>query len=161
MNEFIFSHRPLAGVSVGAFSENGMLYVAFSLVNDGTSRNAILHPERRDTFSRPIARNIIRGRIETMREPSQNFVSNGSGALVEQPSTTDFGVVFETPMSARQFISRFRETFKPDAEENDDFLISTGDFAGVEVRYRPTADEILDRIMNLANEVVANASASV
>ena len=146
----IFTHRPIAGVSVGARTVDNALVVAFALVNNGYSRNGNHWEECEDTFSRATARAIINGRI--------------SASAVGNESTLT--MVLETEMTARQFIAGFRQTFKPDPEENDDFLVSTMEMGiredeQIEVRFRPTAEELLERLRTLTEEVVANASASV
>lgn len=140
MNNTIFSHRPAAGVSVGARNVDNQLVIAFALVNDGTSRNGFMHEDRADTFCRKTARSIVEGRIN-------NALEGGTpGNMV---------VVFSTEMTAQQFMSAFRPTFKPDHDESDSFLADIMDFGGVEVRYRPEAREIVRRVIELANDVVA------
>lgn len=151
--ETIYSHRPRAGVSVGARNVNGTLYVAFALVNDGSSRNGIFWQDRRDTFCRTTARSIINGRID-------HAVCVENAAQVDHP----FVLSFETNMTPRQFMAEFRQGFKPTPDETDTVLNmvvppSENDYA-VEARYRMTADAITETITNLATEV-ANAGASV
>jgi len=150
--ETIFSHRSLAGVSVGARNVDGTLYVAFALVNDGSSRNGIFWQDRRDTFCRATARLIINGRIN-------NAIANGA------PDDSFMILSFETDMTARQFIAAFRPGFKPTPDETDNFLIETAEFGegeeAVEVRYRAQALDIVQRLIALSMEVVANASARV
>ncbi len=145
----IFSHRPIAGVSVGAFNTGSQLFVAFAVVNDGSSRNGIYWEDRIDSFSRATARAIINGRISAAQ--------NGD----EVP----FTLSFDTDMTARQFIAGFRKGFKPTPDETDDFLtdaVSFGEGDGeIEVRYRPFADFLVGKMTTLAEEVIANASASV
>lgn len=143
----VFSHRPLAGVSVGAFNDNGRLYVGFSIVNDGTSRNGLFWRDRKDTFSRATARSIINGRI----------------ASAVAGNTVPLTLVFETPVTSRQFIAALRETFKPTTDETDDFLSDQIQFPEfeIEIRTRPLASEIADRLTALANEIVANAGTRV
>jgi len=170
MNNVIFSHRPVAGVSVGAFAENGRLFVAFAFTNDGISRNGLMHEDHRDIFSRSRARKIIEGRINKMRTPSGQFTKfgespTGRAVLREQPTPTRFGVVLDTNMSAHEFMAGFRETFKPTPDEGDDFMsnvINFGEAYGdMEVRSRPSIDDMEGRLLALASEVIANASASV
>ena len=143
--ETIFSHRPLAGVSVGACnSDSGdTLFIAFALVNDGTSRSNLYEAERQDNFCRNTARNIIRTRLESLL--------SGNDAVMT--------LTLDTSMSARDFMKSFRETFKPTVDETDDFLNDIGEFSGVEVRYR--ASDIVVRVTQAVHEVIANASASV
>ena len=170
-NNIVFSHRPVAGVSVGALSENGRLFVAFAIVNDGVSRNGIHHPDRQDQFSRATARAIISSRINTMstREGMQFVAENPGGPLRQQlPEPTRFGLVFETDMTDRQFMAEFRQSFKPTLDESDEFLfeiihfgIIEEDNEPVEVRMRPFVVDIAGRLEVLATEVIANASASV
>ena len=161
-NNIIFSHRPKAGVSAGAFNEEGKLFVAFAFTNDGFSCNGIKHADRLDSFSRAVARAIITGRIENLRTPSGQFVADpGSSVFREQPTETAFGLVFETDMPARVFMARFRETFKPTVDESDDFMSIVIDFEGVETRGTLMASEKFDRVNTLANEVVTNASVSL
>lgn len=145
MNEVIFSHRPRTGVSVAASSDGNKLFFAIALTNDGVSRNSILHEDRRDSFSRDKARNILRGRIE---------------ALVNGRSH-NMGAVYETALNARDFMARFRETFKPDVEENDVFLCQIESFSGIDVRYRASANDIIDRLFMLADKTVYNVQAKV
>lgn len=149
----IFTHRPRAGVSVGARNVDGILFVAFALVNDGTSRNGIFWQDRRDTFCRGTARAIINGRID-------DAIANGVS------SDSDMVLTFLTDMTAHQFIAGFRQTFKPTPDETDDYLNLTLTFGKteeneVDVRYRLTANEIIERLTTLATEVTANAGASV
>ena len=148
---YIYSHRPQAGVSVGAFGSNGTLYVAFSLVNDGTSCQGNYWPEREDIFSRAVARQIIQGRIEH--------------AISVENVDNPFVLSFETNMTAREFMADFRQTFKPTADETDDFLENSIQYESgedsIDIRFRPAADQILERLTELATEVVANASARV
>ena len=145
----IFTHRPLAGVSAGAFSTGSRLFVAFSFVNDGSSRNGIFWDDRQDTFSRSTARAIINGRLSAAQ----------AGDKV--PMTFSF----ETDMTSRQFIAAFRQTFKPTPDETDDFLSAVASLEDgedeIEVRFRPFAEALVDKMAVLAEEVVANASASV
>jgi 5-carboxymethyl-2-hydroxymuconate isomerase len=148
-NDTIYTHRPIAGVSVGARSHNGRLYIAFSLVNDGFSRNGKFWQDRRDNFSREIARSIINGRIDRMINDVHD-------------TELQMGIFLQTDMTARRFISLFREIFKPDTNENDNFLVNTLDFGnGLDLRSRPQACQIVDRLTDLANEVIANESANV
>ena len=145
-NTAVFSHRPAAGVSVGAYSDGTTLFVTVALVNDGTSKKGIFHEDRRDQFSHKEARSIIRERLSDMVF---------SGKQIAE------GVVFVTSMSSREFMNQFRERFKPTPDESDEVLSSSDEFGDVGVRYRLTADEIFNRVMNMANEVVADASARV
>ena len=142
--ETIFTHRPLAGVSVGARNVAGTLFVAFSLVNDGTSRNGVMWGDRRDRFCRRTARAVLNGRLDGAVE---NGIAEDNNLIL----------AFESDISARKFIASFRETFKPVPDETDDFLSSTvqfgeGEFA-VDLRFRPYANEIVERLTELANEV--------
>jgi hypothetical protein len=145
MNNVIFSHRPNAGVSVGAYSDGTKLYVAVALVNDGTSRKGLFHADRRDSFSRKGARLRIAGRITKMIEAG----------------TCASGITFDTTMPAHKFMGEFRELFKPTPDESDNVLTALGGFGGVEVHHRPSADTLFDTVMILANKVIANESASV
>lgn len=140
MNNTVFSHRPLAGVSIAATSSGGKLYFAIALANDGTSRNQIFHRERRDSFSRPVARNILRGRLENLKNGGHDYM----------------GVTFDTNMNTRDFMARVRKHFKPTPDESDSFLCETEERFGMEWRYRPSAAKIVEKIMHVANEVVAN-----
>lgn len=105
----IFSHRPIAGISVGARKVDGMLYVAFALVNDGTSSNGVFWQDRRDQFSRAVARQIINGRLDYAIDKENVIEANNPYILS-----------FETDMSARQFMAAFRKTFKPVPDESDE-----------------------------------------
>jgi hypothetical protein len=140
----IFSHRPLAGVSVGAYSVDGTLYVAFALVNDGISRKGFLHEDHVDSFVRKEARSVINSRIRSV------IKGNHQRPLV---------MSFDTEMTGHEFMKDFREVFKPTVDETDDFLSEVGNFAGVEVRTR--ADNIVERITQAVNGVIVNASTSV
>ncbi len=170
MNNIIFSHRPIAGVSVGAFTENGRLFVAFSFTNDGISRNGLMHKDRLDIFSRSKARKIIEGRINKMRIPSGQFTKfgegpNGRSVLLEQPTPTRFGIVFDTSMSAQAFMSAFRETFKPTPDESDEFMSLVVSFTcsinhteeSTVARSRPSIADMEGRLTDLAGKVIANA----
>jgi len=140
----IFSHRPLAGVSVGAYSTNGTLFVAFALVNDGISRRGFFHEDHEDSFSRKEARSHVNSRIRSALN------GNSNRPLV---------MSFETDMNDRDFMKVFRQTFKPTVDESDDFLSEIGQFAGVEVRTR--ADDIVERLTQAVNGVIVNASTSI
>jgi hypothetical protein len=165
MTNTVFTHRPKAGVSVGARNVNGVLYVAFALTNDGTSSNGIFWKERRDTFSRATARMIINGRID-------HAVSVENVTEVDSPLVLSF----ETDVTAHQFIMAFRQTFKPTTDETDDFLsFLTSDLSddeqetirqlveGLEpvARFRPTANMIVSRLTHLVNEIINHESASI
>ena len=160
MTDLVFSHRPLAGVSVGALSENGRLFVAFALVNDGTSRNGIYHDDREDSFSRARARAILESRINTMRTPSGMFVAESiGGTMVEEATPVRFGMSFETPMTSREFMRTFRDTFKPTVDETDEFLVITCEYGfedqdKIELRIRPQAKQIVSRLETLVQEVI-------
>lgn len=137
MNEVIFSHRPIFGVSVAAVSNGSQLFFSYSLVNNGVSSNERFNAERRDSFSRTIARNILRGRLS---------------ALVEGTGTQ--GIVFDTNISAREFMAEFRKTFKPDQDEVEGLFETTfGD--------RMNANQIVKTIYELANDVIAEKTESV
>jgi len=146
-----FSHRPRAGVSVGAFSTGDRLIVAFAIVNDGTGRSGLFHPDRQDNFSRSTARAIITGRI-------QDAVQNGVD------SESEMVMSFITDTTAQQFISSFRPEFKPTVDETDDVLEDTIQFGNgedtIETRQRPRAINIVARLRALSERVV-NASISV
>lgn len=143
-DEVIFSHRPVAGISVGASSDGSRLTVALALVNDGTSRNGIVWADRMDNFSRSVARSIIEGRIADAR-------SGGS---------SDFVVTFETEMSARAFMAEFRRSFKPCINETDVTFVDIVDFGdNISIQHRMTADNIVNTTMAIANEVVAGVNA--
>lgn len=147
MTETIYSHRPAAGVSVAATNDGQRLLVAFSLVNDGTSRNGVLWPNRRDAFSRPTARQILNGRLQR--------------AITAPVGTVPMTIVFENGIDARRFMAEFRRVFKPTPDESDAVFSSTEEFGDVEFRYRRRAEEILESIYNMANGVVADASARI
>jgi hypothetical protein len=131
-SEIMFSHRPQAGISVGVYSDGNNLYFAAALVNDGSSRSGIMYPDRRDRFSRPMAQNIIRGRLEAMM------------AGREVP----YGVTFNSVIEAREFMQSFRDKFKPEHNNNDHV---THDFA----------DAMFDEVVKMANEVVADIGVNV
>jgi len=146
-NEVIYSHRPEAGVSVGAHSTGAKLFVAIAIVNDGTSRNGNYWEESHDTFSRKGARLRICGRIEKMI----------GGKNIRE------GIVFDTDITAHSFMNNFRELFKPTVDESDDAMaaVESLNIEGhdpMPVRWRPAADELFNRVANMANEVVATAN---
>lgn len=147
MNEIIYSHRPAAGVSVAATNDGQRLLVAFSLVNDGTSRNGLLWPERRDAFSRMTARQILNGRLQR--------------AAKSPVGTVPMTVTFDTDIDARRFMAEFRRVFKPTPDESDATFALVEDFGGVEIRYRNEASQILESVYHMANGVVADASARI
>lgn len=130
-NNILFSHRPKLGVSLGAVSENGQLFIALALTNDGISRNNLFHKERRDMFSRVRACNIIAGRIKAMRKPSL-FVTNN----MVQAS-------FGTNITAKDFIRELRIWFKPIYEETD------ATFNDIKIR-----DRIISMIWEKARQIV-------
>jgi hypothetical protein len=149
MTETVYSHRPAAGVSVAAKNANSRLIVAFALVNDGTSRNGVFWSDRHDAFSRPTARQILNGRIEAAQ--------NAPG--IDVPMT----VVFETDLSARKFMAAFRGVFKPTLDETDEVFSIVEDWGigDLRFRYRERAENILEKLFTMANEVVADASARI
>lgn len=151
--ETVFSHRPLAGISVGARSHNGRLYVAFALVNDGTSSNGVFWKERRDNFSRPIARRIINGRIDAAIEERD---SNLGSVDIFTP------LEFDTDMTARQFIRDLRPLFKPSHDESDDVFCGHGFglLENIPIRYRLEAKGIVNKLRALIKEA-ANVSADI
>lgn len=139
MSELIFSHRPKIGATVGALSENGKLFLAVSLVNNGTSSNGLFHSERRDAFSRQKGRSIVRNRIDFMRtEPNKIY---------------DFGLVINTDMDARSFMAKFRKVFKPTVDESDDQLFNVVSFGGVPSKLRPLAAEIKGAIYDMVLDI--------
>jgi len=147
MSELIFSHRPKIGATVGAFSENGKLFLAVSLVNNGTSSNGLFHAERRDAFSRQKGRAIVQGRIESMRANPDRIYS--------------FGLILNTDMDSRGFMAQFRKVFKPTVDESDNQLFMVESFGGVESRQRPQAANIQDAIFDMALNITSNKNASV
>lgn len=147
MSEVLFTHRPAAGVSVGVVSENGVLYVAFALTNDGTSRKQYFYPERRDSFSRAKARSILTGRLERM---------------VETGESVNLGIVFSTDMNSRKFIEAFRKTFKPTEDEsdlflNDDVLMPEDSGCPQMIRFRLSPKRIIERLTQLSFEIVGTS----
>jgi len=147
MTEIIYSHRPAAGVSVAATNDGQRLLVAFALVNDGTSRNGVLWGQRRDSFSRPTARQILNGRLRL--------------AGPRPAGTVPMTLAFDTGMDARRFMAEFRLVFKPTPDESDTTFCTVEDFCGVETRYRKRAEDILEAVYLMANGVVADASARI
>lgn len=132
MNEIIFSHRPLAGISVGVCDiEGGSVRFAYALTNDGTSLNQIYHADRCDSFCRKTARMIIRGRLE----------SNSSS------------IIIGTDLSSRQFIAEFRKLFKPTVDETDDvFCDYDTDQFGVDTRFRKSPRGIMDVLAEICQQ---------
>ena len=148
MSEILFTHRPAAGVSVAATSVLGVLYVAFALTNDGTSRKQYFYPERRDSFSRATARSILRGRLERM---------------VEAREPVNLGIIFATDMEARKFIEAFRKTFKPTEDESDTFLneelpefTSPNGTHCDAIRWRLSPKQIVDKLTSLASLIITD-----
>lgn len=136
MSDIAYSHRPTAGISVGAFSNGSQLFVAFALTNNGLSRNGLFWKDRQDAFSRAIARSILNGRIE-----------NGDT------------IMFKTDMSARQFMAEFRKLFKPTVDESDDTFSFVEPFGGIEIRSRMLAKQIRAKLVSMVEQVVkSNAS---
>lgn len=143
MSEILFTHRPAAGVSVAATSENGVLYVAFALTNDGTSRKQYFYPERRDTFSRAKARSILTGRLASMIQTGQ---------------PVNLGLMFATELSSRKFIESFRRVFKPTEDEsdlflNDDVLMPEETGCDHVIRFRLPPAKILAKLTELSFEI--------
>jgi len=141
--DLAFTHRPLTGVSVGAYNANGVLYVAAAFTNDGTSRNGNYHEEHNDVFSRAISRRIIAGRITFSQKIATRFV---------------FEV--ETDMTGPDFMRAFRQSFKPELDETDNVLHDAFVQGGTEYRARKTVNDIWDVIGDLAN-IVVNAPVAV
>jgi len=151
MSEVLFTHRPQAGVSVGALNKNGVLYVAFALTNDGISRKQYFYPDRRDNFSRNKARSILTGRLERM---------------VETGAPVHLGMVFASDMESRKFIESFRKTFKPVEDESDNFLTETfpefnspGGIHCEAVSFRLAPKAIIEKLTELASSVVSTVNA--
>jgi hypothetical protein len=146
-----FTHRPVAGVSVGAYSTGTQLIVAFAIANNGVSRNGHFNPERSDKFSRRKARQILNGRFAAVLEGR------------DVPMT----LTFDTTLSSQKFIAAFREVFKPDPTEQDSVL-GVWDHVAVFSRkqmvaafFRSEVSDIIEFLTNLSTEVVAHAGASV
>lgn len=138
--DIAFTHRPIAGASVGAYSDGSILYVAAAFTNDGTSRNGIFHANRLDTFSRATSRAIIKGRIK-------DADANGT-------PENGFVLSFVTDMTGPEFIRELRQEFKPNVFEEDDVLHNT--FEGF--RARMTANNMWEVILNISNEVALQAA---
>jgi len=153
MSEIIFSHRPAAGVSVAATNRGSRLFVAIALVNDGTSLNGVMWPERRDSFSRTTARQILTGRIERAAAAHELAFVRVVARDDEQVPMT---FVFENGPEARRFIARLRPVFKPDAQEGDLTFSDIEVSNGVQVRYRMFAATIFEKTATMINEVVAD-----
>lgn len=143
MDNTVFSHRPAAGISVGARNEGSKLFVSYSLVNDGTSRNGIFWRDRHDIFSRAVGRNIINGRIN-------DAIKHGSG--------NDYVFVYKDNITAQEFMQSFRCLFKPDHDETDNLFISRETIDGVDIKYRLTGLEIAEKIRDLADSTVLHLS---
>lgn len=141
--EIVYSHRPAAGISVAATNDGSRLLVAFAMVNDGTSRNGVIWKERRDSFSRIKARQILNGRLEAARV-----------ALGDVPMTIIFD---DTNLSARSFMAALRTVFKPTADESDTTFSDVDVFDGREFRYRDRAENIFRKAVEFANGVVADS----
>jgi hypothetical protein len=141
--DIAFTHRPVAGVSVGAYNIDGVLYVAAALANDGTSRNGNFHPSRFDTFSRATARAIIKGRI-------QNADNSG---------VRDDGLVLSyiSDKTGPEFMQQFRPAFKPEADESDNVMFDGFiDSDGTEYRARMRANDMFDVINNISDSVLGH-----
>ena len=148
----VFSHRPTAGVSVGALSTGTQLFVAFALVNDGTSRSGIVRGDCRDVFSRATARAIINGRIAA----AQADVASGKSFWRVANDRIENLMILETTIAARRFIADYRRIFKPTLDESDEYLSDIIDFGDMgKARVRPMATGIIGRLKTLAREVVA------
>jgi len=148
-NEIAFTHRPITGVSVGAYSDGAYLYIAAAFTNDGTSRNGYYHSEHDDCFSRSLARKIIAGRIQHAQDTFQlagQFLGN-----------EHFTVVLATDMSAADFMRNFREVFKSDIAETDDFLHDTwvDDDSNLSVRARMRVSDMWMAIDSLAKDTMS------
>jgi len=146
-SEIVYSHCPAAGISVAATNKGAYLIVAFSLTNDGTSRNGLFWQERRDTFSRVKARQILNGRLEA--------------AALSPGEPVPLTVTFESPLAARKFIAELRLRFKPTPDETDTLFTGTSIFGTIEVRWRQNAEKIIELLYNMANEIVANTNVQV
>lgn len=151
MDNIIFSHRPIAGVSVGAYSDGQRLYIAASFANDGFSCNGNLREHYVDTFSRRRARQIIAGRIKFAR----NVFAN-------EPETIPgnrFTFEIETDMTADEFMKSFRQLFKPEVDESDNTLhdVYSEDGTFFE-RARMRTDHMWDVIGRLATEAMNPAA---
>jgi len=143
MNNIAYSHRPVAGISIGAVNKDGKLYFAAALTNSGLSLGGNYDPERHDIFSRKQARMIINGRLEKMMEtadPSEQY---------------HLGLCFETGMSGREFMQKMRPRFKPCPVESDDTFWYEVNVLGTEVTGRISPQEIWMLLANTANELVS------
>ncbi len=94
-----FSHRPTHGISIGAKNEDGTLYIAFALTNDGRSIKGNYNRNRRDFFSRKTARKIITGRLDSVISGEE----------------TKLTVKIKSDLKGYEFMSAFRTYF---AEED-------------------------------------------
>lgn len=145
-SQIAYTHRPLAGVSVGALNPDGeTLLVAFSLVNDGSSSNGVFWAENRDTFSRKVAHQIIGNRLCELSGLNDN-------------ECAPMGLRLKTNMGGRQFIELFRRVFKPTEDETDTYLCHIVPSLGgqSEIRYRMAAKAIVEKLTDLAYQTVNN-----
>lgn len=138
-NDILFSHRPKAGISIGVLSDNGRLFIALALTNDGWSRNQHFHKDRQDSFSRSRSRSIIEGRINTLKEQGTNG---------------QFQFEFATDMTSGEFLRAFREWFKPTHEETDTTFALIDQDSGQVLLERLGGSDIADRMYTKAVEVV-------
>lgn len=138
-NNVQFSHRPESGISVGVYSDGNKVYVATAIVNNGQSNSGLYYPERQDNFSRKMARNIITGRIDAMRDGD----------------SVPFGITFPAlGIDIRGFMAALRSEFKPDFEESDLTFMSEVNFGDFIVRQRDTADNIWNEIVNMSERAM-------
>jgi hypothetical protein len=115
-----FSHRPVLGVSVGAFQESpGVIVLAAAIVNVNSE----------DTHSGLVARRIIRNRIRDLVEGRQRVNGRALSRFVTR---------IEVPesMTATDLMNRLRSVFKPTPDESDDGFFEFIDSTVLDIQYR-------------------------
>jgi hypothetical protein len=143
MNYTFFSHRPLAGVSIGVKEHDGLLFLAATFTNDGTSRNGLVHEDRIDRFSRKESRNKIEERIGLFID-GKTHMSDGSPLR--------FAIKFESQLTAKEFMFSLRKHFKPDHYETDETFCNVLQYGGTEFRARMTVNNMWDKIILMVQE---------
>lgn len=132
----VFTHRPLAGISVGATSKDGVLYIAVAMANNGVSLNGNFNASKRDAFSRKRARKILEGRLAAAIASQEDL--NGPPEMTSARHTS---------LSGREFMQQFRKLFKPTLDESD-FMFTMPEVG------RIGADAILFVIDNMIDQVL-------
>ena len=132
----VFSHRPEAGISIAVQVSDGVAYLAAAFRN-----------RSEPNFSRPLARQILRQRIET-------FSTGGH----EAARRVKFVAAKHCSLTAQNIMYHLRQQFKPEHEEADAIFSReiVGEY-GVDERSPLNRNKAWDLIMVFFYEAIRRA----